>query len=115
MRREIIINKLVIINNSSVDDGLISPVSVVVSDQAPPPSLHSGEKCEYVQMKGDKLEGNCMKGGMNCERKCKYSTEDPVCTTVVTVTTCIDNIIPFLTLSVIRIYVKMYLKKFVKQ
>ena len=78
--------KLVINNNSSVDDGLISPVSVVVSDQAPPPSLHPGEKCEYLQMKGDKLEGNCMKGGMSCERKCKYSTKEPVCTTVLTVT-----------------------------
>ena len=83
---EIVINKLMIINNSSVDDGLISPVSVVVSDQAPP-SLHPGDKCEYLQMKGDNLEGNCMKGGMSCERKCKYSTEEPVCTTVLTVTT----------------------------
>ena len=70
---------------SSVDDGLLSPVSVVVSDQAPPPSLQPGEKCEYVQMKGDKLEGNCMKGGMSCERQCQFKTEDPVCTQILTV------------------------------
>ena len=68
-----------------VDDGLIDPVSVVFSDEAPPPPLQSGEKCEYVQMKGDKLDGTCMKGGMSCERMCQFKTEDPVCSQIFTV------------------------------
>ena len=102
------------ITESSVDDGLISPVSVVVSDKAPPPSLSPGEKCEYVQMKGDKLEGNCMKGGMSCDRQCKYNTEDPVCTTILTVVITITtsqyngDYIP-------RTSVKMYQRRCVRQ
>ena len=43
-----------------------------------------GEKCEFVQMKGEGGEG-CHKGGMSCEKKCTYSTGEPVCTTGVTV------------------------------
>ena len=97
---------------SGVDDGLIDPVSVVVSDQAPPPSLQSGEKCEYVQMKGDKLEGNCMKGGMSCERKCKYKTEEPVCTQILTVR--FLQLYSCVTLFY-RTFVKMSQRRFVKQ
>ena len=61
---------------------VVSPVSVTVSDRSPPTSRVPGEeKCEYVQMKGEKttLDSNCMRGGMSCERKCDYDTSEPVC------------------------------------
>lgn len=67
----------------------ISPVSVTVSEQGPPPGppRSGGSKCEYVQMKGDEhmLESNCMRGGMSCERNCEYDTSEPVCTETLTV------------------------------
>jgi hypothetical protein len=74
----------------------LSPVSVVVEDLGKRhPASHGegvdsglerleGEKCEFVQMKGEGGEG-CHKGGMSCEKKCTYSTGEPVCTTGVTV------------------------------
>ena len=73
----------------------ISPVSVTVSEQGPPPGRPSsgGSKCEYVQMKGDEhmLESNCMRGGMSCERSCEYDTSDPVCTETLTVSDFLHN------------------------
>ena len=74
----------------------ISPVSVTVSDSGPPRASPArqvsggqGEKCEYVQMKGDEhmLEDNCMRGGMSCERECDYNTSEPVCEEELTVST----------------------------
>ena len=69
----------------------ISPVSVTVSDSNPPRvparQVIQGDKCEYVQMKGDQLmlEDNCMRGGMSCERQCDYDTSEPVCEEELTV------------------------------
>ena len=60
----------------------VSPVSVTVSDRSPPSGRAPGEeKCQYVQMKGEKntLDSNCMRGGMSCERQCDYDTSQPVC------------------------------------
>ena len=60
----------------------VSPVSVTVSDRAPPSSRAPGdEKCQFVQMKGEKktLDSNCMRGGMSCERKCDFDTSQAVC------------------------------------
>ena len=52
-----------------------------------------GDKCEYVQMKGDQhmLEDNCMRGGMSCERKCDYDTSEPVCEEELTVSRDLDK------------------------
>ena len=73
----------------------ISPVSVTVSETRPPrvPARQvsggrgQGDKCEYVQMKGDQhmLEDNCMRGGMSCQRQCDYDTSEPVCEEELTV------------------------------
>ena len=78
----------------------ISPVSVRVSDSGPPsaPARQvTGDKCEYVQMKGDerRLEDTCMRGGMSCERKCDYDTSEPVCEQELTVSM-EDNKLPIL-------------------
>ena len=65
----------------------VLPVSVSVSAQSPASSQAPGDsKCEYVQMKGEptRLEENCMRGGMSCERKCDYDTSDQVCTETLT-------------------------------
>ena len=61
----------------------LSPVSVVVEDLGTWHPVSNGEgvdlwlerlegeKCEFVQVKGDGGEG-CHKGGMSCEKKCTY-------------------------------------------
>ena len=65
----------------------VLPVSVSVSARSPASGQAPGDnKCEYVQMKGEptRLEENCMRGGMSCERKCDYDTSDEVCTETLT-------------------------------
>ena len=67
---------------SPVSPVSVSPVSLTVSDRSPPASRAPGEdKCQYVQMKGEKntLDSNCMRGGMSCERNCDFDTSQPVC------------------------------------
>ena len=54
-------------------------------EQQSPPTVKAGDKCEYVQMKGGTVGEECMKGGMTCDRDCDFSTTDPVCETVFTV------------------------------
>ena len=66
-------------SNTSEDSDLY-PVSVSVSDNAPPASfLLADEKCQFVQQMNSSLGEECTKGGMRCERKCQQKTEDPVC------------------------------------
>ena len=60
----------------------VSPVSLTVSDRSPPASRVPGEeKCQFVQMKGEKktLDSNCRRGGMSCERKCDFDTSPALC------------------------------------
>ena len=66
--------------SNTTEDSDLSPVSVTVSDNAPPASLlPADEKCQFVQQMNSSLGEECTKGGMRCERKCQQKTEDPVC------------------------------------
>ena len=66
--------------SNTTEDSDLSPVSVTVSDNAPPASLlPADEKCQFVQQMNISQGEECTKGGMRCERKCQQKTEDPVC------------------------------------
>ena len=66
--------------SNTTEDSDLSPVSVTVSDNAPPASLLlADEKCQFVQRMNSSLGEECTKGGMRCERKCQQKTQDPVC------------------------------------
>ena len=66
--------------SNNTEDSDLSPVSVTVSDNAPPASLLlADENCQFVQQMNSSLGEECTKGGMRCERKCQQKTQDPVC------------------------------------
>ena len=66
--------------SNRTEDIDLSPVSVTVSDNAPPASLlPADEKCQFVQQMDSSLGEDCTKGGMQCERKCQQKREDPLC------------------------------------
>jgi hypothetical protein len=58
----------------------IKPSRITVSQDKPPAGLRrDDDKREYSQMKGGTLGEECMKGGMSCERQCKFDISDDQC------------------------------------
>ena len=99
------------VNNTSVERE-ISPVSVTVSDYAPPTQIKAGEeKCKYVQLMNTTMEEECTKGGMRCERKCTPKIEEPVCTEKLIVS---KDFVLFSVIFLARMSVRMCQKRYVK-
>ena len=72
--------------NVILQDEVITPQSIEITEQPPYQNVATTEdKCQFVRRQGGSLGDNCMKGGMSCQKKCEYSTAEPVCTQQLTV------------------------------